>query len=361
VTEDIELREILRATAEKAALPTVMPQPMRRKVALRRARTIGVTFLMTVAIAVGGLQGIQAITLDDAATAPTAPLPGDAVPKVDYVIDPNTGEMTPLPKPILRSLGKTYQGGPYAVSPDGSLLAYIGTGDGGSGQIFIARIDGTGVRQVTHDPEGVGSPAWSPDGTRIAYEGIGPGHIQSLFVLDVASGESTQITGVTRVLPLRDHRPAWPQFTPDGSSLLYTGGSDSHPVLRTVPVDGGKSSFPIGPRGNLRDAGNGSLSPDGSLVTFLGSGGQGGPEQRWGLERRYVANVDGTERRLLPDVYGIPCESNPAGTWSPDGSRIVCSEASRIIVIDIATGTASPVAVGREAIWLDDHTLLVSI
>jgi hypothetical protein len=46
---------------------------------------------------------------------------------------------------------------------------------------------------------------------------------------------------------------------------------------------------------------------------------------------------------------------------SPDGSRIVCSEATRIIVIDIATGAASPVAQGRGAIWLDDLTLLVSV
>jgi Tol biopolymer transport system component len=90
-------------------------------------------------------------------------------------------------------------------------------------------------------------------------------------------------------------------------------------------------------------------------VTFLGSGfGRPGP-QRW------VANADGTERRVLPEVYGIPCRSAPAGTWSPDGSRIVCVEASRVIVADVGTGGASPVAIGRGAIWLDDHTLLVSV
>jgi Tol biopolymer transport system component len=273
------------------------------------------------------------------------------VPMVDYVIDLDTGVMTPLREAIP-------VGGIFAsqYSPDGSLLAYVGTGD--QGQIFIAGIDGSGARQVTDDPNGVFSPAWSPDGTRIAYEGFDSGHVQSLFVLEVASGESTEveISGVTRRLPPDSQwLPLDPQFTPAGSSLLYTGGSDSRPVIQTVPVAGGESTLLIGSGGNLRDTRNGSLSPDGSLVTFLGTEIGRPRPQRW------VANADGTERRLLPDVYGIPCRSNPAGTWSPDGSRIVCSEASRVIVIDIATGAASPVARGRGAIWLDDHTLLVSV
>jgi Tol biopolymer transport system component len=279
------------------------------------------------------------------------------VPKVDYVIDLNTGEMTPLPDAIIRSLGdRLFIGNSdtrilrqYAVSPDGSMLAYVGSED--QGQIFIAGIDGSGVRQVTDDPNGVFSPAWSPDGRRIAYEGYDSGHVHSLFVLDVALGESAQIeiSGGTRFLPME------PQFTPDGSSLLYTGGSDSDPVLEIVPIDGGKSTLVIGPDENLRDASNGSLSPDGSLVTFLGSEIGSQQPQRW------VANPDGTERRLLPNVYGIPCGSNPSGTWSPDGSRIVCREASKVIVIDIATGRTSTVAQGRGAIWLDDHRLLVSV
>ena len=57
---------------------------------------------------------------------------------------------------------------------------------------------------------------------------------------------------------------------------------------------------------------------------------------------------------------------NPAVTWSPDGSRIVCArrdarERGGILVVDIATGDATFVAEGTEASWLDHHTLLVEV
>jgi RNA polymerase sigma-70 factor (ECF subfamily) len=151
---------------------------------------------------------------------------------------------------------------------------------------------------------------------------------------------------------------------------LGTGRPNSAPVLRTVPVAGGKSTLLIGPSGGMTDAGNGSLSPDGSLVTFLGGGFplSGEPTFHCG-PCRLVANVDGTERRVIPGHV-----SNPAGTWSPDGSRIVdlschgvesaesCSAPYAIIVVDIATGDPFPrVADGVGAIWLDDHTLLIDV
>ena len=103
----------------------------------------------------------------------------------------------------------------------------------------------------------------------------------------------------------------------------------------------------------MGDAGDGALSPDGSLVTMMGSE-VGGPGAN-----RFVANVDGTELRFIPGR-----SSTPAGTWSPDGTRIVCSaqdlpRGGGILVVDIATGDASRVADGSTAIWLDDHTLLV--
>jgi Tol biopolymer transport system component len=174
--------------------------------------------------------------------------------------------------------------------------------------------------------------------------------VRNLFVVDVATGESRQVTDTRGYL--------WgPQFTPDGLSLLYTGGSFSVPEIRTVPVVGGKSTLLIGPGEGVIDAGNGSMSPDGSLITFLASGSPLSGEVEHCGPCRWVANADGTERRVVLGCF----QSNPAGTWSLDGDRIVClaGDENGIIVIDIAAEHASRVAAGRSAIWLDRHTLLV--
>ena len=278
-------------------------------------------------------------------------------PPVDYLLDLNTGATTPLPTPILRSLGDSRQrhygsSARYAVSPDRSRLAFVGSGDeGGRPQIFIAGIvDGSGLRQVTHDRIGARAPTWSPDGLSIAYEGYGGGQ-PNLYVIELDTGYATEVKD-----PMNAVIGTTPQYTPDGSSLVYTDNSSQLPQLRSVPIGGGGTRVVVPLGGGLEDSRNGSLSPDGSLVTFLGSGtfsfGHCGP-------CRWVANVDGRHRRVINGCF----ESDPAGTWSPDGNRIVCGNGDNreISVVDLATESATPVARANAAIWIDRHTLLIDV
>jgi Tol biopolymer transport system component len=347
---------------------------------------LSVVGLVFVAAACGGNDGAKSagpvpnITAQAEPAAPAAAEPATpaAVPEVDYVIDLDTGVTTALPENIIQSVKRPANLNAYAASSDGSRLAYVAKGDDGRNQIFVADIDGTDVRQVTHDPYSASFPAWSPDGRTIAYvtapssSGVvnAPGWLNSpgwLRVVDVATGESTQMNDLGAVWSV--------QFTPDGSSLLYTASSaesaSRHWTLRTLPVAGGKSTLFIGPDGGLDGAGSGSISPDGSLVTYW-AGGESRPPDDPLLTSVFgdpvnhcggcwiVANVDGTARRALP-CYGY------YGAWSPDSSRVVCGGywdpvyEGFVTVVDVATGLVSRVAEGKAAIWLDDHTLLVEV
>jgi Tol biopolymer transport system component len=282
-----------------------------------------------------------------AGTGPITPPASSDVPNVDYVLDLGTGKMTPLP--FIRDVGGSALNGQYAPSPNGSLFAFVGVKDNGSRQIFIARVGGKDRRQLTHLPRyaSPSSTAWSPDGTKIAYIASDSADVRHIFVVEVATGRAAQVTDEPAIQPY-----AGLQFTPDGSSILFTGGSNAEAELRTVPVSGGKSTLLFDPQARgFGYTGGGSLSSDGSLVTFMGHriGGPGAI--------RFVANEDGTNWRAVGS-----CISNPAGTWSPDGSRIVCGPNGPppgIRVIDIATGDVTTVSEGLEAIWLDNQTLLV--
>jgi hypothetical protein len=291
---------------------------------------------------------------------PTAPWYASAgTPEVDYALDLRDGTMRPLPETILGSLGKEpsprFQGR-YAASPDGSRLAFVGAAPDGSDQIFVASIDGTSISQVTSDPASAHSPAWSPDGTRIAYAGHTHLRANGLFIVDLATGRTTEVVDETE-------RWAMPQFTPDGSSLLFTDGSAMQPLLFTVPIAGGQKTLLFTPGGGIADAGDGAISPDGMLVTYLGSGVPISGEVDHCGPCRFLANVDGTDRRVIPGMHG-----NPPGTWSPDGTRIVATDGGYvgppavpevIVVVDVMSRELTAVANGRAAIWIDAHTLLI--
>jgi Tol biopolymer transport system component len=277
------------------------------------------------------------------AIQPTPTPPAGISPETAYLIDLNTGEMTPLPKSIAGNFG-------YVVSPDRTMVAY--SSHTGTPQIFIASLDGTDVQQVTHDQRGAADPDWSPDGAAIAYESgpypSGDGDVSNIFVVDLATGETSQVTHeelTTETCLSCPQGAASPQFVSTGKSIVYEVHRGGEVDLRIVRVTGGKSVPLVG--GTFP----GTLSPDGSMYAV--ECGQFAD----GICIADAADADEPARVLVRGRLVEP-------KWSPDGTRISYinleyNPDGGVFVVDVATGETTFVAEGIAAEWLADHTLIV--
>lgn len=160
-------------------------------------------------------------------------------------------------------------------------------------------------------------------------------------MVDVATGKPSQLTSGSLQCPLCTVDP---QFTPDGSSIIYTGCPASSPVARTVPVTGGKSTIMLGP-------GEGPGGLDGWYVSAAGawcSRSSGGYEQVRAGGRIFHWNacnagpLDETHTGLISSFVsgGIAsCRTRPR---SPQ--RVPCSSSHSLSSPRFSTGSSRPTA-----------------
>lgn len=259
------------------------------------------------------------------------------------LVDLRTGEVTPLPATIQQA------GGFYSTSPDGTMFAYASCCSPPN-PVFVANVDGTGVRPLT--PEGVDGfgPRWSPDGSTVVYQRRDAATLEigNLVVVDVSSGKTTQITNLD---PETSH--GWwfmaASFSSDGQTIIFhmprgRQGADTRWDVWSVPVAGGEPTLMI------PDASMGVYGPGGEQLAYLDS-----PRGIWSSSRLMVADADGDDPRVLvqSDKIDIP-------RWSSDGTRIAYRASDGIHVVDVATGVSSLVAEGDPtADWFGNDALVI--
>lgn len=131
-----------------------------------------------------------------------------------------------------------HSGGNYspAVSPDGSRVAMI-LSKGGSPDLYVANIDGSGLKQLTTTREAEFSPCWSPDGRLICYGSRERG-ATLLFTISPSGGSPRQLK------TLGAPSPTEPDWSPDGKWIAFTSLTGSFQIY-IVPANGGDGGLAI--------------------------------------------------------------------------------------------------------------------
>ena len=118
-----------------------------------------------------------------------------------------------------------------AVSPDGSKVAMI-LSKGGSPDLYVCNIDGTGLKQLTRTKEDESSPCWSPDGRTICFVSTSSGR-PALYTIPAAGGETRRLSTSGASMATE------PDWSPDGKTIIFTRQTGGFEIC-TVPATGGE-------------------------------------------------------------------------------------------------------------------------
>jgi len=220
------------------------------------------------------------------------------------------------------------------ISPDGAWVAFDGTRPGlrpiSDFDIQLVRRDGTGRRTLTRSSLWDTDPQWLRDGQLISFTRAPEADWTKAWIWTVRRDGS------------RPHALARGQFgrwSPDGESLALATPTPTSPGdLFVVATDGSNRRLLLASPELDQPA---DWSPTGKQILFTRF------SSRSSRSNVYVVNVDGTGLRRL--ASGI------AGSYSPDGTRIVYSAGfPGALIVMRADGSgkrAIPGVVGADPDW----------
>jgi TolB protein len=171
-----------------------------------------------------------------------------------------------------------------SISRDGKRIAFVSTRDGGKHQIYIANLDGTGLRRLTTDATiGYYNPQWSPDGKRIVYYTEKGDGKDQVWVMN-SDGSNMKL------LTADIGHNIFPGWSPDGKKIIFSsskrdadsaGSYVDGSLLYTMNADGSG----LAKIGNIKSF-YGRFSPDGKRLAYISG--------RFPETAIYIANADGS-------------------------------------------------------------------
>jgi len=193
-----------------------------------------------------------------------------------------------------------------AVDPTGRWMVFASTRHSEHADIYLQRVDGTSVTQLTNDSADDAFPVFSSDGKKVAFCSTRSGSWQ-VHVMDADGRNVVQLTsGRTQCIH--------PTFAPDGRRVAYSsmGSRSGQWELWTASLDSGEQKM-IGY----------GLFPSWSPRKDVDRIAYQRPRQRgsrwfslWTMDL-----VDGEGRRPT-EVAVSPVAAIVTPSWSPDGKRL---------------------------------------
>ena len=266
--------------------------------------------------------------------------------------DPQSLRAVGQPTPILGGAMLLLDSG--NVSPDGKWIAFSNLGT--QEDLFVARTDGSEIRQLTNDRDKDRGPSWSADGKLLYfYSQRGPRY--EVWSIGVDGSGLRQVS--------RTHGSSFwnPRVMPNGRSLYMFNGDGSYvlPFAADGTITRAQALPPLPAEGE--HFGRPRLSPDGSKFVGIGSRPAtgsitGSAVGGWGDIWLYS---------LSSKTYEKIFDDGSAPEWLPDGKHVLFVSNSQLRVLDIASKQVRPVPLPRpirgfsiapdgRALYLDERT-----
>jgi Tol biopolymer transport system component/DNA-binding winged helix-turn-helix (wHTH) protein len=183
-------------------------------------------------------------------------------------------------------------------SPDGSKVVFSKPGDDSA--TYLANADGSNEVALPR----IGNTDWSPDGKKIVYQrNAGEPGLSELFIYSIETGKTENITN-------HPGFDADPNFSPDGSQLVFASSRDGNAEIYIMNSDGTDvRRLTNSPAWDNHPV----FSPDGTTIAF-------NSDRENENSDVLLMNTDGGDMRAL--MRWKSNESVEPGCWSPDGTQI---------------------------------------
>jgi Tol biopolymer transport system component len=251
-------------------------------------------------------------------------VPGNAiVEESEVVIVEPDGTTTRLPLPTKRYWYPRF-------SPDGRELALdVGSGQGQDDEIWRYDLASSAFSRVTFD---VGSalPAWSPDGTSIAYTGGTGERIQTIFAKSVDGGAAERrIFRGNDLVSVSDWLPGGRSLVV--SDLVVNGGGALG--LFEVALEGGAARPVVAAAGGGQYTA--SLRPGGGYLAYTTT--------ETGIDEIFVSTFPEETSK-----WQISTEGGQLPVWTRDGRSVLYLQGDAVWQVDVDTTNGFRAAAPRE-------------